>query len=592
MKPATRHPLGAGGAEDAAPLLRVRDLSIAFAADGAQTRVVDSIGFDLRQGQVLALVGESGSGKSVTAMSVLGLLPDSARVSGEIRLQGESLIGADGATLRHVRGGVIGTVFQEPMSAFDPVYTIGDQIAEAIRVHRPAVRGAALKQRVVELLGSVGLGEASRIARSHPHELSGGQLQRAMIAMAISCDPVALIADEPTTALDVTVQAGILDLLRSLRDSRGMAILLITHDMGVVADLADDVLVMRAGVAVERGPVEALFAAPSSDYTEQLLAAVPTLAEIDPLDARTESAAADVSGEGPASTGETTDAPAAPSVGARADAAPAALLEHASVVFRRRGVAVRAVDDVTFDIGIGEVVGLVGESGSGKSTIGKALAGLVPVADGRAEVAGVELAGASMRRRRAVRSRIGYVFQDPASSLNPRNTVGRSVAEPLVLHTDASRAERADRVRELLVQVRLPSEFAERYPHELSGGQRQRVAIARALALKPSLLIADEPTSALDVSVQASVLDLLEQLQRSLGFACLFISHDLAVVRRLSDRVVVLRDGRVVESGLAAQVLEAPTDAYTRRLLAAAPVADPAAQTLRRDAWRALEDAR
>ena len=332
--------MGAGGAEDAAPLLRVRDLSIAFAADGAQTRVVDSIGFDLRQGQVLALVGESGSGKSVTAMSVLGLLPDSARVSGEIRLQGESLIGADRATLRHVRGGVIGTVFQEPMSAFDPVYTIGDQIAEAIRVHRPAVRGAALKQRVVELLGSVGLGDASRIARSHPHELSGGQLQRAMIAMAISCDPVALIADEPTTALDVTVQAGILDLLRSLRDSRGMAILLITHDMGVVADLADDVLVMRAGVAVERGPVEALFAAPSSDYTEQLLAAVPTLAELGPSRAATESAAA---GEGPVSAGETmyvTASTAPPSDGARADGAPAAFLEHASVVFRRRGVAV------------------------------------------------------------------------------------------------------------------------------------------------------------------------------------------------------------------------------------------------------------
>ena len=555
------------------PVLSVRDLSVSFpdtggAEDSVEAgRVVNSVGFDLARGRVLALVGESGSGKSVTAMSILGLLPENARVTGSVKLEGRELIGATTAELRSVRGGRIGTVFQEPMSAFDPVYTIGRQIAEAIRVHRPEVRGAALRARVEELLGSVGLADAPRIATSHPHELSGGQLQRAMIAMAICCDPVAIIADEPTTALDVTVQAGILDLLRELRDTRGTGILLITHDMGVVADLADDVLVMRRGDVLESGPVGDVFAAPRSDYTRGLLAAVPTLTELSETDA----------------------APAAPADDAPRAEPPVVVLDEACVVFRRRGAPVRAVDGASFTIGRGEVVGLVGESGSGKSTIGRALVGLVPVASGRASVGGVELGHAGRRERRRVRSRIGYVFQDPASSLNPRNPVGASIAEPLLLHTTQSPAERAARVRELLGQVQLPADFADRYPHELSGGQRQRVAIARALALEPELLIADEPTSALDVSVQASVLELLERLQAQHGFACLFISHDLAVVRRLADRVVVLNGGRVVEQGTAAQVLAAPTQPYTRRLLAAAPVADPAAQAARRELRRALE---
>jgi len=552
---------------DVTPVLSVRDLSVSFGGSGEADRVVDSVGFDLAPGRVLALVGESGSGKSVTAMSVLGLLPETARVSGSVRLDGRELVGAASAELRAVRGGRIGTVFQEPMSAFDPVYPIGRQIAEAIRVHRRGLRGAALRARVRELLTSVGLPDAARIAASHPHELSGGQLQRAMIAMALSCDPVAIIADEPTTALDVTVQAGILDLLRTLRDTRGTAILLITHDMGVVADLADDVIVMRQGVIVESGAVAAVFDSPASEYTRELLAAVPSLGAL----------------------GDATEV-ATPRSGA--DASPVVVLDGASVAFRRRGTAVRAVDGASFAIGRGEVVGLVGESGSGKSTIGRALVGLVPVASGHASVAGVELGAAGRRERRRVRSRIGYVFQDPASSLNPRNTIGTSIAEPLLLHTAQSAAERTARVRELLAQVRLPADFARRYPHELSGGQRQRVAIARALALEPELLIADEPTSALDVSVQASVLELLEELQRRHGFACLFISHDLAVVRRLADRVVVLHRGRVVEQGPAAAVLAAPAEAYTRRLLAAAPVADPEAQAARRELWRELEAVR
>jgi peptide/nickel transport system ATP-binding protein len=529
---------------------------------------VDSVGFDLAPGRVLALVGESGSGKSVTAMSVLGLLPDTATVSGSVRLEGQELVGAPAAELRAVRGDRIGTVFQEPMSAFDPVYPIGRQIAEAIRVHRSGLRGRPLRARIEDLLRSVGLADAKRIAASHPHELSGGQLQRAMIAMAISCDPAAIIADEPTTALDVTVQAGILDLLRSLRDTRGTAILLITHDMGVVADLADDVIVMRQGEVLESGPVADVFADPRSEYTRGLLAAVPTLTAIAETDA----------GSAAAPDREAATAPE-----------PVVVLDDAAVVFHHRGSAVRAVDGASFTIGRGEVLGLVGESGSGKSTIGRALVGLVPVAAGRASVGGVELGATGRRERRRVRSRIGYVFQDPASSLNPRNPIAVSIAEPLALHTKLSAAERGERVRELLAQVQLPSEFAARYPHELSGGQRQRVAIARALALEPELLIADEPTSALDVSVQASVLDLLERLQKQHGFACLFISHDLAVVRRLADRVVVLQGGRVVEQGEAAQVLAAPTEPYTRRLLAAAPVADPEAHAQRREKWRELE---
>ena len=545
-----------------APVLAVRDLTVAF--PGETGRVVDSVGFDLHAGRVLALVGESGSGKSLTAMSVLGLVPTTADVGGSIRLDGEELLGADARRLRAVRGGRVGTVFQEPMSAFDPVYRVGDQIAEAIRTHATAGRRSAVASRVVELLGVVGLQDPDRIASSFPHQLSGGQLQRAMIAMAISNDPVVLIADEPTTALDVTVQAGILDLLRSLAADRGTAILLITHDMGVVADLAEDVVVLRQGVVVESGTAEQVLLRPAHAYTRELLASVPT------LDA--DGAAAD--GADPA------DAPERDRVAA---------LDQAVVAYRSRGRRLAALDGVDLRIGAGEVVGLVGESGSGKSTAGRALAGLVPLAAGGAVVAGVDLASAGRRARRAVRARIGFVFQDPASSLNPRTTVGWSIAEPLVLHTDRSAAERAARVTELLEAVRLPAGFASRYPHELSGGQRQRVAIARALALDPDLLIADEPTSALDVSVQAAVLDLLDDLQRRRGFACLLISHDLAVVRRLADTVVVLRDGRVVEQGPTSRVLTDPEDPYTRRLLAAVPVADPAAQAVRRERRRSLE---
>jgi peptide/nickel transport system ATP-binding protein len=575
-------------------ILAVDELSVSFTdqdrrAEGARRTVVDRVGFTLERGRVLALVGESGSGKSVSAMSVLGLLPPDARVTGSIRLGDEDLLRAEAARLREIRGGVIGTVFQEPMSAFNPVYTIGRQIGEAISAHRPHIGRDELRERITALLDSVGIRDTRRVARSYPHELSGGQLQRAMIAMAISGDPIALIADEPTTALDVTVQAGILDLIRELRDRLGTAVLLITHDMGVVADLADDVVVLRDGDVVERADVRTLFARPQAEYTKNLLDAVPRLDALAIPDAGVAADREAAPAQEPV-TDATPPAEIPAAEGPSADT-PAVRLTGASVTFRIRGVGARtvqAVDDVSFDIRRGEIFGLVGESGSGKSTIGRALVGLVPLSAGRVTVDGVDLSTVSGRARRAARSRIGYVFQDPASSLNPRFTIGQSIAEPLRLGSSLDRAGQRARVAELLEAVQLGAGMAERFQHELSGGQRQRVAIARALALRPALLIADEPTSALDVSVQATVLSLLRELQSSLGFACLFISHDLAVVQELVDDVAVLHDGRIVEIGPASEVLHSPSDRYTQRLLAAAPVADPVAQRARRDAWRSL----
>ncbi|GAB3615376.1 ABC transporter ATP-binding protein [Humibacter ginsengisoli] len=580
-------------------VLAVDGLSVSFADqdghDAPRRTVVDDVSFTLHQGRVLALVGESGSGKSVTAMSVLGLLPASARATGSIRLQGEELIGADARSLRRVRGNRIGTIFQEPMSAFDPMYRIGWQIAEAIRAHHPHTPRHELRSRIRELLTAVGITDPRRIAHSYPHQLSGGQLQRAMIAMAISCEPVALIADEPTTALDVTVQAGILELIRSLRDTVGTAVLLITHDMGVVADLADDVVVMRAGEVVERADAVELFAHPHAEYTRELLGAVPRLERLR-VEAVAEPAVR-------ASFSSQFSSPAVSGGHANADLsereagsrATSLVVDVQSAVVTYGGAWGRpplaAVDGVSIGIARGTTLGLVGESGSGKSTLGRALAGLVPLTSGSITVAGVELSKASAKDLRRVRRDVGFVFQDPASSLNPRYTVGQAIAEPLRLHTAQDAATRRSRVADLLEAVRLPRSYASRYPHELSGGQRQRVAIARAVALGPSLLIADEPTSALDVSVQARILELLGELREQIGFACLFISHDLAVVQELADSVAVMRAGRLVEAGPTEQVLSAPTQAYTLRLLAAAPVADPGEQRRRREAWLEVENA-
>ncbi|RKR76455.1 peptide/nickel transport system ATP-binding protein [Frondihabitans australicus] len=546
------------------PVLVVDGLRVRF---GDAEPVVDGVSFELTPGRVLAVVGESGSGKSVSAMSLLGLLPPTAEVSGSATFDGAQLIGASEQALREVRGAGVGVVFQEPMASFTPVLRLGTQIAEAVTAHRPHLAKAEVRTRVHELLVAAGIDEPERVARSYPHELSGGQLQRAMIAQALAGDPKALIADEPTTALDVTVQAGILDLLRTLCRERSLAVLLITHDMGVVADVADDVLVMRRGVPVEQRPVAELFADPSADYTRELLAAVPELEA------------------------------AEPDTAIRGDASRGVDAEAGEIVAELRDVAVRyarsgepTVSGIDLTLRAGQTVGLVGESGSGKSTIGRALAGLVPVVAGSVTVAGIDLATARGRRLRELRSRIGLVFQDPASSLNPRATVGASIAEPLAIHSDLGVEAQRERVSGLLRAVRLDPGYAERFPHELSGGQRQRVAVARALALRPSLVIADEPTSALDVTVQAAVLDLLRELQEQFGFACLLVSHDLAVVRSLASEVVVLRHGRVVEKGRTDEILSSPTEEYTRMLLAAAPVADPVRQARRREAWQRFAD--
>ncbi|SDQ64450.1 peptide/nickel transport system ATP-binding protein [Curtobacterium sp. UNCCL20] len=576
------------------PLLEVEGLHVAF---GDAEPVVRDVSFTLTPGRVLALVGESGSGKSVSAMSILGLLPPEARVSGSIRFRGEELVGASDDTLRAVRGAGIGVVFQEPMNSFTPVLSIGTQIAEAVRAHPTDLDRAGVSARIDELLRAAGLTDPARIRKAYPHELSGGQLQRAMIAMALAGDPVALIADEPTTALDVTVQAGILDLLRRLGIERSLAVLLITHDMGVVADVADEVLVMRRGDPVERGSVAEVFAHPTAEYTRDLLAAVPSLeargasassatdGPVDESRAQRHSSRPEAREVSPSASPGPTEA----SLGdaGRASRPVVAQLRDVAVRYTRRGEP--TVSGIDFVLHAGETLGLVGESGSGKSTIGRALAGLVPVVAGSVEVDGSDLRTARGGRLRELRSRVGIVFQDPASSLNPRQTIGWSIAEPLLVHGTASAADRAEHVRELLTAVQLDPSWAERFPHQLSGGQRQRVAVARALALRPALVIADEPTSALDVTVQAAVLDLLSSLQDEFGFGMLLISHDLAVVRQLADEVVVLHDGRVVERGTTESVLDDPKQDYTRMLLAAAPVADPERQAARREAWRAWE---
>jgi peptide/nickel transport system ATP-binding protein len=540
-------------------LLRVRDLTIDFGPD--QT-VVSGVGFEVAAGETVALVGESGSGKSMTALSLVGLLPPDARRSGQATFAGEDLLAIGPERMRQIRGGEIAMIFQEPMTALNPVYRIQDLLAEAIRSHRSRLSRAEVRERALELLRLVGLPDPERRMRHYPHQLSGGQRQRAMIAMALAGRPRMLIADEPTTALDVTAQAEILDLLLDLQQRLGMAVIMITHNLGVVADVADRVVVLRDGEVVEQNECRELFAAPRTGYTQELLSAVPRL-DVAPRDR----------------TDETVDHEAG------------TVLEVERLVIdypgRGRQRAFRAVDDVSLRVGDGEVIGLVGESGSGKSTIGRAALGLVPVTGGRVVAAGVDLAGARYRDLRRVRREVSMVFQDPASSLNPRATIGESVTAPLHwngLERNAGRLRSA--AGELLELVRIPAGWADRYPHELSGGQRQRVGIARALAVRPRLMIADEPTSALDVSVQATVLELLRSLQRDLGFSCLFISHDLAVVRQLCDRVVVLHRGQVAEAGRTGAVLDRPAEPYTRRLLASVTVPDPVIQRERRAARR------
>jgi len=539
------------------PVLEVAGLGVEFWVDGTWYPAAIDMDYTIQRGEVLAIVGESGSGKSSSSMALLGLLPGNARVSGSIKLTGRELTELTPSQLRKVRGKEVAVIFQEPMTALNPVYTIGFQLVEALRLHLDLGPKAA-KERAIELLGMVELPDPAQSFDKYPHQLSGGQRQRALIAMSISCDPLLLIADEPTTALDVTVQAEILELLRNLRGRLNSAIILITHDLGVVADLADQIIVMKDGRIVERGAIDDIYSHPQHPYTQQLLAAVPHLRVTE----------ADRPIESPTRTVD-----------------PVLKLDKVAIDYPKRGriPAFRAVHDISFEIGHGEIVGLVGESGSGKTTIGRAAVALLPVAEGSLQVLGNDLATASSREVRQIRRQIGIVFQDPGSSLNPRFPIGQCIGEPLFLAGEARGKELDRRVEVLLDQVELPRSFKNRYPHELSGGQRQRVGIARALALSPALLVADEPTSALDVSVQARFLVLLKSLQQELNFACLFVSHDLAVVDELAHHIVVLNKGELVEQGGTDQILRAPQHPYTQRLIAAVPVPDPVEQRRRRE---------
>ncbi|MFF3126286.1 dipeptide ABC transporter ATP-binding protein [Streptomyces sp. NPDC057908] len=545
-------------APQAGPILELDDLGVVFTTETGEVPAVRGVSLHVRPGETLALVGESGSGKSTIALAAMGLLAGNARATGSATIAGNQVVGAREADLAALRGRTVSMVFQEPATALDPLTRIGRQIAEVIRNHRKVSAKEAAAE-AVELLRKVGIPEPERRATAYPFQLSGGQRQRVVIAMAIANEPALLIADEPTTALDVTVQAEILDLLRRLAVETGTGVLLVTHNMGVVADFADRVAVMYHGEIVETGPVEDVLLRPSHEYTERLLAAVPRLS---------------VAEEG---------RPAAPAAAARPDTDPVVELRDISVVFGRGKGAVRALDGVSLAVHAGETLGLVGESGSGKSTASRVALGLIPPSSGTVSLFGSDLGRTRSRARRALRAGIGVVLQDPVASLDARMTVGECVAEPLRVHRrELSAKDRRSKVADVLDRVRLPRELARRAPRELSGGQRQRVSLARALVLEPRLLVADEPTSALDVSVQEAVLEVISELQHELGFACLFVSHDLAVVQHFAQRVVVMRAGRIEEQGPTGATLLHPETDYTRRLLAAVPVPDPVIQRGRR----------
>ena len=573
-------------------VLDVQNLSVDFGVNKQWVPAAIDMTYHVDAGEVLAIVGESGSGKSASSMALLGLLPSNSRVRGSVKLTGREILGLRPGALRSIRGSEVAVIFQEPMTALNPVYTVGEQIVETLRLHKPISPGKAAieAKRMLEL---VELPDPEKAFTSFPHQLSGGQRQRAMIAQSLSCDPKLLIADEPTTALDVTVQAEILELMRNLKDKLDSAIILITHDMGVVADLSDRIAVMRRGRIVEQGPAREIFHAPEHPYTIELLEAVPHLGQREGGEIIVDEEIEAVLAESDESTGPTTIGPEdGHTVGivARessvADDAPVVLeLNDVAIEYPKQGrqPAFRAVENATMLIRKGEIVGLVGESGSGKTTIGRAATGLLPVAEGSLTVNGVELRDAKRSTLNKVRKTVGMVFQDPASSLNPRLPIGESVGEPLFLAGEAKGKELQKRIENLLDRVQLPRSYRNRYPHELSGGQKQRVGIARSLALRPTLLVADEPTSALDVSVQATVLDLFRELQADMGFACLFVTHDLAVVDALADRICVMKDGNIVEQGNRDDILRSPKEAYTKRLLAAVPVPDPDEQAARRE---------
>jgi peptide/nickel transport system ATP-binding protein len=535
------------------PVLKVSGYNVEFWVDGVWYPAAIDMNYEVAAGEVLAIVGESGSGKSSSQMGLMSLLASNARVTGSVKVRGNEMVGVPVNQVRKFRGREVAYIFQEPMTALNPVYTIGFQIVEALKNHF-SISNKEAKKRAIELLSLVEIPNPEKSFDKYPHQLSGGQRQRAMIAQSLSCDPGLLIADEPTTALDVTVQAEILDLMRNLKDKLNSAVVLITHDMGVVADLADRILVMKDGYTVEQGTADQIFNTPQHPYTKALLASVPKL--------------------GSTAKRELTIQKAEPVLS----------LKDVEITYPKRGrvPAFTAASGVTFDIYPGEILGLVGESGSGKTTVGRAAIGLLPISAGSINIVGKDISGASQRQLREVRQHTGIVFQDPGSSLNPRLPIGESIGEPLLLAGKAKGDELNKMVEDLLDSVELPRSYRNRYPHELSGGQRQRVGIARALSLRPDLLIADEPTSALDVSVQARFLELLLELQDELKFACLFISHDLAVVDMLAHRIAVMERGKLVEIGDRDQILKNPQEEYTKKLISAVPVPDPAEQKLRR----------
>ncbi len=590
----------------------VADLKTFFHTDEGVVRAVDGVSFRVEPGRTLGIVGESGSGKSVTSLSIMRLLASSARIeSGRIALLGRDLVRLPEPEMRRIRGKEISMIFQEPMTSLNPVFTAGDQVMEAIILHQGVSRAEARKQ-TIRLFDEVGIPNPAQRVDAYPHQLSGGQKQRVMIAMALSCNPKLLIADEPTTALDVTIQAQILDILRNLRDVRGMAILFITHDLGVIAEIADDVLVMYRGEAVEYGPVLQIFERPQHPYTKGLLACRPRLdtpykllptvddfmdvSEVDgklhiiekPL-SRERLEELKTHGRGrllhPKSELAAMGHPweqgghAADATAVAEGTKPLLVVEDLQVHFPiRRGVFsrvhdyVRAVDGVSFRVYRGQTLGLVGESGCGKTTAGRAILRLIEPTAGRVQLDGVNLAGLGGSELRRMRSRMQIIFQDPYGSLNPRMTIEAAVTEPMVIQgIGGNRRERRDRAAALLEEVGMKPIHLRRYPHEFSGGQRQRICIARAIAVEPEFLICDESVSALDVSVQAQVLNLLKRLQEKRGLTYIFISHDLSVVKFMADMMAVMNLGKIVEFGPSEAIYRVPREDYTRRLISATP---------------------
>ena len=566
-------------------VLSVRDLTTAFRVEGEWNTVVNGISFDVAERETVAIVGESGSGKSVTALSIMRRLPAAnSRATGHILFEGKDLLQLHEEQMRQVRGDRISMIFQEPMTSLNPVLTLGFQIAEALIYHRGLDRSAA-EAETLRILERVRIPSAKSRLHEYPHRLSGGMRQRVMIAMALACKPKLLIADEPTTALDVTIQAEILELVKMLQDEEGMSVIFITHDMGVVAEIADRVVVMLKGDAVEQEPTLQLFSAPREPYTRALLAAVPRLGSMKGKRSPQRFAIA---------------SEVDPVTGVRAEAADAVstvrvaerpVLEVANLVtrfdipsglFGRIRTRVHAVENISFSLHAGETLSLVGESGCGKSTTGRSILRLVEPYAGRVMFEGQDVRALDKMALRAARRRMQMIFQDPFASLNPRKTVGGAIAEPIIVHGLADRAGAREMVRELLRKVGLSPDMASRFPHEFSGGQRQRLCIARALALSPKLLVADEAVSALDVSIKAQVINLMMDLQSEMGLAYLFISHDIAVVERVSHRIAVMYLGEIVEIGPRSAVMENPQHPYTRKLMSAVPIPEAGRRRIRR----------